>query len=153
MVSAVDLPDGDRRVAWALTTGGAPIVAGEHSLVLPGEQPLAWWEVARVTWSRPHMTVVEVAEIEGESRRWELQLAPDDGGLPEVVRARVTASVAWSSSYQLTGGGSVRMVGRRRPDQETLHWQLVFERAQDHQDVGRRVQAQQLLDQARRTIG
>ena len=150
-VRAVRLPDGERRVAWAVTTTGEPVVAGERTLVLPGGQQLAWWQVERASWRPPLLSVLEVAEVEGTGTRHELQL-DDPGDLAEVVRTRVTASVAWSAHEKLAQGG-VRVVGRRVPGQELLSWQLVYDAGTDPSDPLVRAQAEQLVDQARRALG
>lgn len=151
-VAAVALEPGDRRLAWALTTAGEPVVATERGLVLPGRPRLDWGKVERAGWQRPRLVVVEVAEVEGTGPTVELELA-GDSTLPEVVHARVTGSVAWSTHARLHPSGGVRVVGRRSPGLEVLDWQLVFDRDTDLDDPTVREQARQLLEGARRTIG
>ena len=151
-VKEVALPPGERRVAWALTADGRPVVATERALLLPGGVHLPWQQVERAGWQRPRLTVVEVAEVEGSGPRHVLELA-DEGGLPEIVRTRVTASVAWSSHTRLAPTGGVRVVGRRQPDLDALHWQLVYDRGTDPGDPLVRAQAEELLEEARRTLG
>lgn len=151
-VKALALPPGERRVAWALTTAGEPVVATDAALVLPAGVRLEWYRVERAGWQRPRLTVLEVAGVEGAGARHELELS-DEGDLPEVVRTRVTASVAWSSHSRLSPRGAVRVVGRRRPGLEVLEWQLVYDPSTDLSDPLVRAQAEELLEGARRSIG
>lgn len=146
------MPAGERRVAWAQTVSGEPVVATDAALLLDGDVRLEWYRVERAGWQRPLLTVLEVAGVEGTGPRHLLELG-DEGDLPQVVRTRVTASVAWSSSARLSPRGGVRIVGRRRPGIEVLEWQLVFDPATDLTDPLVRAQAEELLEGARRTIG
>ena len=153
-VRAVPLAAGERRLGWALTTGGDAVLATSAGLRLPGRPPLPWADVERATWRRPVLTVTRVAPVDGTGQRWQLELAGDDeGDLPDVVRTQVTASVAWSNHVRLTPAGGVRLVGRRRPGQESLDWQLVFDAGTDPDDPQLRAQADALVEDARRTIG
>lgn len=152
VVSSVVLPPGERRVAWALTDGGDPVVAVTGGLVLPGRALLPWRQVEKAGWQRPELRVREVAEVAESGPEHVLQLA-DEGDLPEVVRDRVTTSVAWATTARLSPGGGVRIVGRRVPGEEQLEWQLVFDAGTDPSDPLVRAQAEHALQGARRSIG
>jgi hypothetical protein len=153
----VALPPGARRLGWAVTTGGEPVVATTAGLLLPGREPVAWADVERATWLRPLLTVVEVADgpapVSGTGRETALALADDDGGLPDVLRAAVTSSVAWSTRVRLPGGGGARIAGRRRPGREDLDWQVVYDPGTDVLDPAVRAQAEAVVDRSRRAIG
>ncbi len=151
-VKALRLPTGERRTAWGLTVAGEPVVATDLALLLPGELRLEWSQVERATWLPPRLTVLEVADVEGTGARHVLDL-DDPGDLPQSVRTRVTGSVAWSSHEKLAPTGGVRVVGRRIPGSEVLHWQLVFDAGTDRDDPLVRAQADALLERARRSIG
>lgn len=151
-VRAVVLDPGERRVAWALTDRDEPVVATDLGLRAPGQPRLDWPDVERAVWKRPVLTVLEMHERQGAGRRTELVLS-DDGDLPDVVRTRVTVSVAWSSHSRLHPAGGVRVVGRRRPGQMDLQWQLTYDDGTDLSDPTVRLQAERLLEAARRTIG
>jgi len=153
-VKAVQLDSGERRVGWAVTTTGEPVVATDLGLRLPGAGVLAWEQIERASFDKPVLVITELAEVEGAGARHTVELdLTEDTDLPEVVRVRVSASVAWSSHQRLHPAGGVRIVGRRRPGLEVLDWQLVFDRDTDPHDPGLRAQAEQHLDAARRTIG
>jgi hypothetical protein len=153
-VKAVALGPGERRIAWAITTDGQPVVAGTRALHLPDGATLAWDEIERVHWEKPSLQLIELTEHEGSGRRHEVRLDLDhDTDLPEEVRTRVSASFAWSSHVRLRPAGGVRIVGRRRAGLEVLDWQLVFDSDTDPADASLRAQAEEHLAAARRTIG
>ena len=152
VVAAVRLDPGERRSAWGLTTGGEAVVATDLGLRLPGAPRLDWHDVEKATWARPVLTVVRVAEIAGSGERSTVQLE-QEGLLPDAVRSAVTGSVGWSSHYRLRPRGGVRVVGRRKPGQDLLDWQLVYDAGTDPEDPLVRTQAEELLLTARRTVG
>lgn len=150
------MPPGDRLAGWALTAEGLPVVATAQGLVLPGRDRIAWHAVEKASWDRPRLTVRVLAEGQavrsGAGPSYDVVLE-DPRDLPEVVRTRVTGSVAWSSHARLQPSGGVRVVGRRHPDREVFDWQLVFDADTDPDDPSIRAQAQDVLEAARRTIG
>jgi hypothetical protein len=153
-VKAVSLPPGERRIAWALTPDGDAVVATSRALYLPSGATLAWDGIERAYWEKPALDVIELTEHAGSGQRHHVELdLAHDTELPEAVRARVSASVAWSSHVKLRPAGGVRIVGRRRQGLEVLDWQLVFDADTDPDDPGLRAQAQEHLAAARRTIG
>lgn len=151
-VRAVALDPGERRLGWAVTTSGEAVLATSSGLRLPGRPPLPWADVERATWRRPTLTVTRVAPVDGTGERWQLELAEEDE-LPDVVRTQVTGSVAWTNHVRLSPAGGVRLVGRRRPGQDLLDWQLVHDVGTDPDDPQVRAQGQALVEDARRTIG
>ena len=151
-VRAVELEPGERRSAWGLTPDGLPVVASDLGLRLPGHDLLLWADVERATWARPVLTVLRVAAYAGTGERWSVQLE-DEGSLPDAVRSAVTGSVGWSSHYRLRPRGGVRVVGRRKPGQDLLDWQLVYDAGTDPEDPLVRTQAEELLLTAQRTVG
>jgi hypothetical protein len=153
-VKAVALGPGERRVAWATTPDGQPVVASTRALYLPDGTTLGWDEIERAHWEQPVLWVIELTEREGSGQRHEVVLdLAHDTDLPQEVRIRVSASFAWSSHVKLQPAGGVRIVGRRRDGMEVLDWQLVFDRDTDAADPALRAQAEQALAAARRTIG
>lgn len=151
-VRAVTLLPGERRLAWGLTDGGEVLLATPTRLLLPGGDALAWTAVEKAAWRPPVLAVTEVAEIEGTGRERAFTIV-QDASLAEVVRARVTSSIAWSDRRRLEPRGAVRVVGRRVPGEDQLLWQLVFDRECDPSDPLVRAQAANLLDAVRRAIG
>jgi hypothetical protein len=141
----------ERRLAWGVTDDGTALVAAPTSLYV-GEQPLPWTSVERVSWQPPVLTITEVAEVEGTgaSHSWTLV---EEARLAEIVRERVTASIAWSDVRSLQPAGSVRLVGRRMPGQELLEWQTVWRAGTNPADPLLRAQVDAFLDGLRRSIG
>lgn len=157
-VRALLLPAGERRLGWALTADGAPVVATASHLLLPGREPLPWGAVERAGWQRPVLTVVEVAPgaapVSGTGPTTVLRLDEEaDGGLADAVHARVTSSVAWSTHVRFPSGGGARVVGRRRSGTDELAWQVVYDAGTDVHDPTVRAQAQAVVERSRRTIG
>ena len=151
-VRSVALLPGERRLAWGLTADGAPLVATPTRLLIPGAKSIDWIMVEKAAWRPPVLTVTEVAEVEGAGRERNFTIS-EDAALAEVVRARVTSSVAWSDRRRLDPQGAVRVVGRRVPGEDALLWQLVFDPQTDLSDPLVRAQASAFLDAVRRTIG
>ena len=151
-VKAVRLEPGERRTSWALTPTDEPVLATSAGLRLPDGSRLDWPDIEKATWKRPFLEVVQVAAVSGAGRRWRLELA-DEGDLPAAVRSAVTASVAWQNHVMLAPTGGVRVVGRRRPGQELLDWQVVYDEGTDVDDPLVRAQTEEILIDARRTIG
>jgi hypothetical protein len=141
----------ERRLAWGVTDDGTALVAAPTSLYV-GEQPLPWTAVERVSWQPPVLTITEVAEVEGTgaSRSWTLV---EEARLAEIVRERVTASIAWSDVRSLQPAGAVRLVGRRMPGQEVLEWQTVWQAGTNPADPLLRAQVDAFLDGLRKSIG
>jgi len=151
-VRNVRLDQGERRLAWGLTSGGQPVLATDVGLRLPDGGRWAWHDVERVSWRRPTLLVVQVSPSEGSGPRVQLELAQEEG-LADVVRSQVTGSIAWSDHVRLAPSGGVRVVGRRRPGQDLLEWQLVFDAGTDPDDPRMRAQADEAVLRARRTVG
>lgn len=151
------MPDGDRRLGWALTGEGDPVVATVRGLILPERELLAWTDLERATWRRPLLTVVEVAPgqtpVSGTGRQTVLQIGDDEGDLPDVVRTAVTSSVAWMTHVRLQPTGGARIVARRGAGQDELQWQVVYDAGTDVNDPAVRAQAEAVRDRSRRTLG
>lgn len=153
-VTAVGLAPDERRVAWALTTDGDPVVVTDLGVRLPGRDLLGWAELERASFQRPLLVLTELAQVEGTGAQHAVSLdLTDETDLPQVLRARLSASIAWSSHERLSPAGGVRVVGRRQRGQDALDWQLVFDAGTDPDDPQLRAQAEQHLLAARRTIG
>jgi hypothetical protein len=157
VVRAVAVPQGDRRSGWALTEDGEPVVATTLGLLLPGRALVPWADVERATWQRPVLQVRELAPgaapVSGTGRVTMLRLTEDDGGLPQLVHAGVTGSVAWSTRVRFEPAGGARVVGRRQSGSDDLRWQTVYDEGTDTADPRVRAQAQAFVERSRRTIG
>ncbi|HQR79232.1 MAG TPA: hypothetical protein PLT68_03315 [Actinomycetota bacterium] len=136
---------GERPLAWALAPEGWA-VASARRLVLPGRDPLGWEDVVRAAWDEP---VLELHLPDGQ-----LHLTLDDpGGLPEVVRERVTASVVVQHHVLLRGDRGVRIVARRPPGGSEVTWRVTFDSGLDHRDPQLRAEADRALAELRSSLG
>jgi hypothetical protein len=147
-----DLDPDDRLLAWAEPAGGGYLVAGRLGIRLPGGRLVPWHTIDKAVWRDNELTVTESAEVAPGVLEplppAVLQLA-DPRNVPEVVRSRVTKSVAYTSRHGLPGGGSVRIVARRVPRQDGLTWSMRFDPPGDRDDPAARAAADQLLADAR----
>jgi hypothetical protein len=145
------LATSERRLAWAVAESGEPLVATPVALHV-GDRALAWTQIARAEFQPPLLTVQEVDEVDGRGARHEIALA-QDSGLAQIVRAQVSASVAWTDVRRLDPRGKVRLVARRQPGTDALLWQTVWLEGTDPQDPALRAQADSLVAALRGTLG
>lgn len=141
----------ERRLAWALTTDGTPVVA-THLALHAGSVTLPWTSVEKAVWAVPVLTVRELAEVDGAGASHRFTLV-DGHRLAETVRASVTSSVAWSDIRRLVPAGRVRVVGRRVPGQDSLLWQVVWLDGTDPADELLRAQAESAVAALRGSLG
>lgn len=143
------LQDGERVLAWASSQSGYA-VATNHALLYGSAgsyERLGWEHVRTAVWGDDVLTVTP--------EQGGLLVFPlaDPRRLPEVVRDRVTAGIVLSRLHRFVGGGGVRIVARRRPQDRRLLWTAVPEPGTrlDDPEVSARVQA--LLEAERRSLG
>ncbi|HUR13131.1 MAG TPA: hypothetical protein VM097_01430 [Mycobacteriales bacterium] len=145
------LAPAERRLAWAVSDDGTPLVA-THTSLYAGELVLPWTRVAKVGWQPPVLSVRELADVDdtGPEHRFTLT---EDAGLAETVRTQVTSSVAWSEVRRLDPRGKVRLIARRVPGVDALLWQVVWLDGSDSEDPSLRAQADALVAALRGTLG
>lgn len=115
------LPDGfagtleadERVLAVAPTADGAHLVVTSWGIWLPDGRRVGWHLVSRAAWRGGALAVVEADEVAGvegatvladrPARRFRLV---DAGRVPEVVHARVEASIRSRHHRDLPGGGA-----------------------------------------------
>lgn len=132
----------ERVLAWARVDDRTVVVATNRGLHLPGYEPLGWHEVHKAAWTGRELTITPAAVV--EEREGYLVTAdrpavtvtvPEPGDLPQVVRARVTRSVSFSSHHLVPGGG-VRVVARRVPGVDGLSWAVRYDDGTDPRGPG-----------------
>jgi hypothetical protein len=136
----------ERVVAWAVTSRDQTVVATNRGLWLPTgpAEPLtrlAWDQVHKASWTGRELVIVPgsaIATLDGYLVTTDLPAVaftlPDPGDVPVQVRARVTRSVAYTSQHALPGHGAARVVARRRPGMDGLHWTVRLEGGADIDD-------------------
>ena len=133
-----DFDAAEHLVAWAPVADGY-LVATNRGLWLPGrDDRLGWHEIHKATWSGRELTVVPARLVHeaGAAPDAPADVFADDAplvyriddpaDLPHQLRVRVTRSVAFSTYHELPNGG-VRVVARRVPGVDGLHWALRYD--------------------------
>jgi hypothetical protein len=114
VLRVLDLPDGDRVVAWADLTDGWAVASRQALHIAPAGGPVRrrpWSDVDRASLD-PETATLTIVWVEGPSDH--LRLA-DDGPqpFPGALRERVQSSVVHSETVTVRGNGRVRVAVRR----------------------------------------
>lgn len=142
--------DADERVlTWGITVDGTPVVATQRGLWL-GEERLDWHDIDSAAWDDGVLTVTPARVVDGvieelPQRQWELDVIRK---LPQVVRARVTRSVAFTEHYPVQPFGGARIVGRRVSGRDGVSWAVRYDAGTDPQNPVVRGQIEEYLAQA-----
>jgi len=155
----VDVPAGEKVLAWAGSSSGQ-VVAGTRDalyLVAPGGQVtrLPWEQVEAADWDRDtsRFRVSEVGSW-GEERIVHTLTIDEPGRLLELVRERVTASVVLQRHVVLAGRRGLRVIARRAPrGDRPLAWFYEYDEGVDPDDPGVRAAAAAALAAARDEVG
>ncbi len=151
----------ERIVAWAGATDGEVVVATDRGVWLPGGAGrLGWNELHKATWSGRQLALVPAVEVAREPAFTVVEDGPtvvhtllDPGNVPDQVRARVLKSIAHTAHHPLPGGGGVRVVARRVPRVDGLHWTVRYDAGVDPTDPAVRTVTGALVDQGRAAVG
>jgi hypothetical protein len=154
---------GERVLAWTPAGDERVVVVSNRGLWLPDRPRLGWHEIHKATWADGVLTVTGsslVAAASGDDYSIVTDAPPvritlaDPGKVPQRVRERVTASVAYTSLYPGPGGGSARVVGRRVSGRDGLIWSVRFEGAavQGQDDPAVRAAVDQFVAEAKSSI-
>jgi hypothetical protein len=120
----------ERVVSWADTEAGSVVLATPRGLWWPDEgaaaalRLIAWQHVSKATW-RDGVLAITQADVADDllmvdRRPVAVRLSvPRD--LPPTVRKRVEANIVRSELEPVTGGAA-RIVARRVPGEDGLHW-------------------------------
>ncbi len=139
---AADRPplDRDERVvAFAPAGAGGHVVLTNLGIWLP-EAPSRWgWhEIHKAAWSGRELSLVPAEVVDSSSGYTVVADGParsfvltDPGRVPEQVRTRVNKSIAYTAHHTLPGDGGVRVVARRVPGVNGLHWTVRYDRPDD----------------------
>lgn len=155
----LDLPRGERVLAWAAAVDGA-VVAGTrdalHSREADGSRwSVAWEQVEAADWDQD-TDVLRVSEVGewGAARPEHVWTLQEPGRLLELVRERVTASVVHQRHVPVTGRRGLRVIGRRAPSgRGGIRWIYEYDEGVDPADPAVRATAEAALRQAREQLG
>jgi hypothetical protein len=155
----VDVPAGERVLAWAESSSGA-VVAGTRDalyVVSPGsdETRLPWEQVEAADWDRDtsRLRISEVGSW-GDERVEHALTIDEPGRLLELVRERVTASVVLQRHVPLRGRRGMRVIARRAPSGDRpIAWFFEYDEGVDPDDPDVRTAAEAALAAARDEVG
>jgi len=157
LVDVLDLRAGERILAWATGGSGEWYVGSNLALYLPagaGTRRLGWEEIERADWQRDsdRLAIVEVEEWGAPEHTTVIHI-DDPGHLLELLRERVTKSVACTVYARVRGSAGLSIVGRRSPSgQGPVTWSYVLSPGLDPADPTVVRTAQATLDRARREL-
>jgi hypothetical protein len=150
------VPDGVRIIAagTAFAPGTAPrlqVVATSLGLYVTGwASPLRWDQIQTASWDEPVLDIV----VEHDAGPRLVQLRLDRaGGLPDAIRDRVTASVVTTERRDLQGLGSATFIARKRSDDGTIRWAVMFDAGLDPTDPKLRAAADAQINELRAALG
>jgi hypothetical protein len=131
-----DLERDERVLAWAHAPSDSAVVVTNRGLWLPDRPRLGWHEIHKATWSEGALTVTGSTMTSAGDYSIATDASPvritleDPDKVPQRVRERVTASVAYTSLYPVPGGGGgARVVGRRVSGRDGLSWSVRYDGA------------------------
>lgn len=145
----------DRLLGWT-ASGTSSLVATDTALLLPvGEEPerVPWDLVLRVTWNEDAVEITAQASPGGRPVTHRVPVGRELGGLPDVVRERVNASIVVQHHVELEGERGARLVARRAPGSADLRWSVVFDAGLDPSDPDLRERADRALADLRASLG
>ncbi len=151
----IEVGAGERLLAWATTTDGAPVGGTRDALYLPGAARIPWEGVEVADWDNEE-SLLRVSEVgTWGARRPEHRVRIDEPGrLLELVRERVTASVVLERHVRLQGRSGVRVIARRAPGTPSeVSWVYEYDEGIDPQDGFVRLAAAEALASARDELG
>jgi hypothetical protein len=158
MREAVAVRPDERVQAWAACADSPAdvVVATDVALYLPradGYDRVPWDLVQRASWDDGVLDLRTRPEPGAKLRRTVVRL-DDVRDLPEVVQARVTASVVVQQHLDLdeTGGGIV-VVARRVAGTDELRWSMRFDPGTDGSDPLVRAAAVRAMAELRGSLG
>ncbi|WP_255596309.1 hypothetical protein [Cellulomonas sp. C5510] len=133
---SLDLPPGDKVLAWAEASGGRWLVATRRALHVLGAQDVArhpWSDVDRASFA-PEPAAITVHWVTGSVE--ELELTPPlPVSFAQTFRERVQSSVVHVETLTVPGAGPVR-VALRRGDGDELFTQVIGTGRVDLHDPG-----------------
>lgn len=155
----VPVQRGERVLSWCSTRDGR-VLAGtrEAFYATDGEaDPLRipWERVESARWESEDQTlrVEEMADY-GQRRPQHTFEVEEPGLLLQLLRERVTASIAWQRHVPVTGKHGVRIIGRRAPGGAgAAAWYYEVDEELDPTDPQVREAAERALARAREGLG
>ncbi|HWJ08382.1 MAG TPA: hypothetical protein VNS46_03345 [Nocardioides sp.] len=143
------------RVLASATAGSGEVGGTRDALYLPEAGRLPWEEIAAADWDPDErtLTVTETGRF-GEERAVHVLHLDDAGRLLQLVRERVTASIALQRHVPVAERRSVRILARQAPGRRgELAWFVEYDAGLDPADPAVDAVVQAALAAARADIG
>jgi hypothetical protein len=150
----VEVATGEKVLAWA-SSGTGPVAGSRSALYLPGAVRIPWEQVESADWDLETETL-KVTEVGtwGEPRPTHSLVLSEPARLLQLVRERVTASVALQRHVPIRDGLGVRVIARRAPaGARELTWLFEYDAGIDPDDPFVAHAAQEALTAARDELG
>lgn len=155
----LEMPRGEKVLAWARASDGA-VIAGSRDALHAREADgstlrIAWEQVEAADWDRD-AGVLRVSEVGrwGDARPEHTWTLEETGRLLELVRERVTASVVHQRHVPVGERRGLRVIARRAPSgRSPVHWIYEYDEGVDPDDPDVRRTAEAALAQAREQLG
>lgn len=144
----IEVAPGERLLAWAGAVGGT-----REALYLP--QRLAWEQVASADWDQDErtLTVAEVGSF-GQVRPVHVVHLDEAERLLQLIRERVTASIALQRHVPVRDRRSVRVIARQAPSRRgDLSWFIEYDDGLDPTDPAVEEVVRTALEAARADLG
>ncbi|MFA6299825.1 MAG: hypothetical protein WC642_11705 [Nocardioides sp.] len=145
---------GERVLAWATDTVGDVVGGTRHALYLRDHR-IPWEQVEAADWDRD-TSVLSIREVGtwGQVRPQHRVTLDQPGGLLELLRERVTASIVLQRHVAVRGRRGVRVVARRAPHSTgEIAWFLEYDQGVEPDDPAVRVAVDEALRAARGEVG
>lgn len=149
----------DRVLAAAPTSDGAWLVGTRHALHVVGggraeTVSLRWERVLRADWDDESSTLrIEEVTDYGEPVAAESYVLHEAGLLLQLVRERVTASIALQRRVELGRRRGLTVMGRRAPGGDEVVWAFQLDPGVDPDDPAVRAAADTALREAQESLG
>ncbi len=150
---ALGIAKDEQILAWAPLSAGAGYVGLTRThlhVAVSGSDVLhiEWHLVEYATWEDP--VLIAVVQRDDQQLRVAMELAAA-GFVPQVLRERVSATVAHDSYQYFADGRRVRLVARRSVITGDTAWSMRFDEAEPDEQL--RVAAEQRLREVRADLG
>ncbi|MGN0064336.1 MAG: hypothetical protein ACI379_08830 [Nocardioides sp.] len=156
---SVDLPRGEKLLAWATGEDGTVLAGSQDALyvLVPGaeQRRVPWEQVEAASWDVESGTL-RVSEVGtwGEQRPEHAVALETPGRLLELLRERVTASIVLQRHVELSPRQHMRVIARRAPrGAAEIFWMYEYDEGVDPDDPAVRAAAEEALAGARHDVG
>ena len=148
------IPKGERIIARGTQQRGDEqlSVTATNVALHTNDRAIRWDQIESATWEEPQLHLVIRSDAGASPERITLRLV-DSRSLVETVRDRVTASVVTSQRRALPSGAVATFAARRRSDDGTIGWSVVFDGNPDLSDPVLRAEADAVLADLRGSLG